>query len=322
MIDNISILMPVYNDGEYLKYSISSILNQSFKNFEFLIVDDGSTDNTEEEVKKFSDTRIKYIKKENGGLAKSLNYGLKIAKYDWVARMDADDISHPLRLEQQIKCISETNTICCSYYAFFKDKKIVFTVETPLSDSEIKSRLCLHPYFAHSSVVYNRKFILENSGYDEKYKVYEDFELWLRIKDKVKFVVVPEYLLFVKVRNNSLSSSKVKGKEDLIRLTLERYYENFEKSFDLKDRKSQIKIKGWKDYFYGQKNNAREEWLMLKWEIIISPKILIASLFTFFPQRYFEFIRSLNITPHLKYFRKSLKIKRYLNKTLISLLNC
>ncbi|MBK7981678.1 MAG: glycosyltransferase family 2 protein [Ignavibacteriae bacterium] len=94
----ISVLLPVYNGEKYLSQSIKSILNQTFRDFEFIIVDDGSIDNTEKIVSSFHDTRIKYIKKDHTGLADTLNYGLKLANYDWVARMDADDISLPNRL--------------------------------------------------------------------------------------------------------------------------------------------------------------------------------------------------------------------------------
>ena len=103
----LTVLMPTYNSCQYIETAIKSVLNQTYKDLELLIVDDGSTDDTESSISEFSDTRIRYIKKEHEGLAASLNYGLKIAKHDWVSRMDADDISHPKRLEKQISILEK-----------------------------------------------------------------------------------------------------------------------------------------------------------------------------------------------------------------------
>jgi glycosyltransferase involved in cell wall biosynthesis len=92
--------MSVYNGDEYLSASIESILNQTYKNFEFIIINDGSTDNTEKIIFSYNDKRIKYIKYDsNLGYVARLNYGLSIAKGTFIARMDADDISKPERLE-------------------------------------------------------------------------------------------------------------------------------------------------------------------------------------------------------------------------------
>ncbi len=98
---SITVLLPTFNSGEYLSTSIKSILEQTYTDFEFLIVDDGSTDSTENIVKSFKDKRIKYLKKKRTSLPDTLNYGLKHAKYEWIARMDADDFALPNRLEEQ-----------------------------------------------------------------------------------------------------------------------------------------------------------------------------------------------------------------------------
>ncbi len=124
----VSVLLPTYNAAEFLNYSIKSILNQTYKDYELLIIDDGSTDNTTEVVSNFADDRINYVKKSHSGLASSLNYGLKIAKYDWVARMDADDIAHPERLENQVCYIDDSINLIISSWAFiFRGEKILFS---------------------------------------------------------------------------------------------------------------------------------------------------------------------------------------------------
>lgn len=99
----ISVLMPAYNAEKYIKEAIESILNQTFSNFEFIIIDDGSIDATEEIIKSFKDSRIVYIKNEkNLGLIKTLNKGISIARGEFIARMDSDDISMPQRFELQL----------------------------------------------------------------------------------------------------------------------------------------------------------------------------------------------------------------------------
>ncbi len=107
MIKELTVLMPTYNCAGYIKDSIRCILNQTFTNFELLIIDDGSEDNTEEVISEIKDSRIHYIKKMHTGLSSSLNFGLKIASNNWIARMDADDLCHPERFKKQISCIDQ-----------------------------------------------------------------------------------------------------------------------------------------------------------------------------------------------------------------------
>jgi glycosyltransferase involved in cell wall biosynthesis len=122
MSDNvpITVLMATYNCGQYILTSINSILRQSYENFELLIIDDGSEDNSEEIIRSLNSDRIRYIKLKHIGFSAALNYGLKEAKFDWVARMDADDIAIPDRLEKEIKLINKSSTdIIFSNSVFF-----------------------------------------------------------------------------------------------------------------------------------------------------------------------------------------------------------
>ena len=103
----ISVLLCTYNDEKYIKDAIESILNQTFKKFEFIIVNDGSTDRTLDIIKQYNDERIVLIDKKNTGLTDSLNLGVSIAKTNWIARMDGDDISINNRFENQIKYLKD-----------------------------------------------------------------------------------------------------------------------------------------------------------------------------------------------------------------------
>ena len=108
----VSVLMPVYNTKEeYLREAIESILNQTFTDFEFIIINDGSTNNAEEVIKSYKDSRIKYYRQENHGLIYTLNYGLSLCNGEYIARMDSDDISLPFRFEKQIEVLDKNPNI-------------------------------------------------------------------------------------------------------------------------------------------------------------------------------------------------------------------
>ncbi|WP_209299734.1 glycosyltransferase family 2 protein [Escherichia coli] len=109
----ISVVMPVYNSEKYLAEAIQSILNQTHKNFELICINDGSTDKSQEIIEYFSsrDARIVVINQPNKGVVSSLNLAISLAKYDYIARMDADDISHPTRLDKQIRYMTSNKDI-------------------------------------------------------------------------------------------------------------------------------------------------------------------------------------------------------------------
>jgi glycosyltransferase involved in cell wall biosynthesis len=214
MLDNIpiTVLMSTYNCGRYIQTSINSILRQSYENFELLIIDGGSEDNTEEIIRSFDNEKIRYIRLKYIGLGAALNYGLKEAKFDWVARMDADDIAVPDRLEKEIKLIKKSSKdIIFSDSVFFKNKKIQFLNMINTEKEDLKRKIKLRGHICHPSVLYNRNFILENGGYNENLDTLEDWELWIRLLNKANFVHLNEFLLFIRIRDNSLSKKAFKG---------------------------------------------------------------------------------------------------------------
>ena len=304
MADPISVLMTTYNCADYISKAIKSILIQTYKDFEFLIVDDGSDDDTEKKVHIFNDNRIRYIKKEHEGLAASLNYGLKISKYDWVARMDADDICHPQRLEKQISVLrKDENFISCTWSAYFYNRGIRFTVKTPTDDGELKNKLALHCYINHSSVIYNKNFILLNGGYNTDLNVYEDYELWLRIKDVVMFEVIPEYLIFMRVTPQSLSRNNFNIRKKIILQFQRKYYPLYD-DLNTFTKTERLMLSGWREFFYGEGKKARGKFLKLKLGMLIYPRILIAFFLTFFPQKFIDYIIKNTIKYKILYFIK------------------
>ncbi len=156
----ISVVMSVYNGDKYLREEIESILNQTFKDFEFIIVNDGSTDKSLEIIKSYNDPRIVIIDQENTGLAKALNNGINIAKGRYIARMDQDDISNPERFEKQIEFLenlSEYVAIGSWSNHISEHGEYLYTCKMPIDSSTLikefhqaclgvvhyRSRLCL-----------------------------------------------------------------------------------------------------------------------------------------------------------------------------------
>ncbi|WP_051608621.1 glycosyltransferase [Selenomonas sp. FC4001] len=206
----VSVLMPVYNAETYLYEAIISILNQSFEDFEFLIVDDGSTDHSMDIVHKFDDYRIKILHNDgNRGLVYSLNRGIKEAKGKYIARMDADDVSRPERLAKQADYMERHPdvAVCGSFIqTFFKN--VINSCQTyPVRDEEIKGMMLFQSAFAHPAVMIRRDMlVLSNLYYREEMKHAEDYDLWSRMMQKYRFYNIPEVLLNYRMSGDSVSS--------------------------------------------------------------------------------------------------------------------
>ena len=254
----ISVLMTVYNDAEYLPYSIRSILNQTYRDFEFIIVNDGSSDNTENIISEFKDERIKYKKISHSGLAAALNFGINSASGNWIARIDADDVNTLNRLQTQfdlIKSNPDYDVISSRSVYFEEPSKILFFLNVPEDDSEIKKYLNLHNPVNHSSVIYKKNIIQEAGGYNEKMECFEDFELWFRLKNKLTFKIIPEYLVYTRFRHDSMSRSAKSS--NIYKMLMNNARDNLSISGKAEESNYWHNIIFWTEYFYGDKNKSR-----------------------------------------------------------------
>ena len=178
--------MSVFNHEEFLDESIQSILNQTFKDFEFIIINDASTDSTLEIIKKYQikDKRIQLIiNKKNIGLTKSLNKGLKISKGKYIARQDADDVSLPKRLEKQYEFLEKNKQIilCGTDYINIDDKGQKLPKRRVIYDwKKIKKILPKDNPFVHSSIMFRNKGLF----YREKFELAQDYDLYLNLLTK------------------------------------------------------------------------------------------------------------------------------------------
>lgn len=175
--------MPVYNAAIFVQHAIDSILSQTFDHFEFIIIDDGSTDSSSKVVDRYKDRRIKTIKNKcNLGVAKTLNKGLEVAQGRYIARMDADDISDKTRFERQITFMDESPDIAISgSWVWSFDEKKKHLLRYPIGKDCVGSFLLLGNPLAHPSVIMRRETLQrENLWYDPECSAAQDYELWSR----------------------------------------------------------------------------------------------------------------------------------------------
>ena len=301
-MSKLTVLMTTYNAAEYLPASIKSILDQTYRDYEFIIIDDGSTDNTKEVIEHFKDERIKYFKTENSGLGAALNYGLKLAETELIVRMDADDISLPFRIEKQYEFISRNKNydIISSWYAAFEDKKLMFNIKTPESDTDIKRAFALHSEVIHAGMLYKKDKIISNGGY--RPIVFEDYELWLRIKNKISFYNLQEVLLLVRHTKNSLSRGDIVEKNKLVYKIQAPYFDKkMQTNFNLNSDMEENKYRGWREFFYGDEKKARDYWNKTAANILTEPRIILAKIVLLFPQKFILWFKENRIRFRLEY---------------------
>lgn len=213
----ITVLMPAYNVERYIRDAIDSVLRQSFTDFELLIVNDGSKDETEQIIRSYSDPRIVLFNQSNKGVAAALNAGLKLARGKYIARFDADDICYPDRLHQQYTFMEEhPEYALIGTDVDYMDKNGEYLMHfenighTP---DEIAASIRTCCPFIHSSVFYRKEAVLDLGGYDEKAHTFEDWLLWTKLVEKSKSLNFRTPLICVRFNPESVTvDEKLRGK--------------------------------------------------------------------------------------------------------------
>jgi glycosyltransferase involved in cell wall biosynthesis len=206
----VTVLMPVYNGGEYLRLSIESILRQTYKDFEFLIINDCSTDDSLDTIRSIRDPRIRiHSNQENIGQTKSLNVGLKLAKGKYIIINDADDLSEPRRIEKQLDFITkhpEYPVVGASAYIMDKSGRINRIFSKPTDTIKIQLWILSDTPMIHGAVIMNKEIILAEGGYDEYHITSQDFEFWSRLMMKgYRITNVPDILVVIRHYTDSMS---------------------------------------------------------------------------------------------------------------------
>ena len=175
----LTVLMTVYNGSPYLRTAIESILQQTYRDFRFLIIDDGSTDDTRDIVWSYDDERIELLcLSRNLGQTAALNIGVRHISTPWIARMDADDYSAPTRLEEQMRVLEADHSLgCLGTFAwwFRDDPKTIGAIHTkPERHADIKRALLVGSPIIHGSIMVSRTALLDVGGYNERYRYSAD----------------------------------------------------------------------------------------------------------------------------------------------------
>lgn len=205
----ISVLMSVRNGMPFLPQAVKSILSQSYKNFEFIIIDDASADETWEYLKSQKDQRIKLIKNsKNLGLAASLNKGLRLAKGDFIARMDADDISLPNRLKIQLNYLQKHSRVdLCGCWVNLIDEKgeTIGEKKYPTESDQVKKAITWYTAVVHPTYMGKRDFFRKMKGYRLNFDYAEDYDLLARAKNKYTISNIPKKLLLWRLQQSRRS---------------------------------------------------------------------------------------------------------------------
>lgn len=254
---SISVIMSVNNGSDFVEKTIDSVLNQSYPDFEFLIMDDGSTDDTLEKINNYSikDKRIIIFSQQNKGLTKSLNYLINNSSYEIIARIDADDLCHKNRFKRQYEFLAQnkkyslvgSNAVCIDS----RGEEIKNT-NLPLSNFFIKQRINFYNTFIHSSVMFRKNKFIEAKGYDESFPVSQDYDLWLKmskLKDS-KFLNLKERQISLRLHNDSISERNKNLQNLCAAFSIYKSKKNLKLAFDqinleenIKDKKLFLKIK-------------------------------------------------------------------------------
>ena len=217
MKPKISVLMPVYNGEKFLTEAIDSVLNQSFKNFELIIVNDGSTDGSAEIIKRYNDNRIVVIThKKNMGLVYSLNEGVSLCKSEYLARMDGDDISEKNRFKTQIEYLNDHTEVglCGTWAKSINEAGIIVDYMIPPNNLLSRYNFWKPGVIIHPTLMI-RTELLKKYGYGNQYDRAEDYDLWMRMgKDGVVIRNIPIFLYRYRINPNGISNSNRAEQEE------------------------------------------------------------------------------------------------------------
>lgn len=208
----VSVVMPVYKGDVYLSEAVESILNQTFPDFEFIIICDDPTDTTRQVLDKYqqSDSRIKIYYQKREGLINSLNRGFSLARGEYIARMDADDVSLPERFAKQVQYLEkhpEIGIVGSFCWLIDENGHQYGILRVPINDLEIRWTSLLGSPFAHPVVMIRRDIIMQyNLFYDDEWKFVEDYELWIRMLEYTHGVNFIDPLLKYRVHFNQTTN--------------------------------------------------------------------------------------------------------------------
>lgn len=280
--------MSVYNGARFLRQSIESLLNQSFHDFELIILNDASTDESDDIIRSYQDARIKLFHNEkNLGLTQSLNKGFALSRGEYIARQDADDISLPNRIARQVEFLDrhlEVGMAGTAYQMIDERNERLHDIYPPTDSKKIKQQLLLicNP-FAHGSVMIRRACLERVGVYRSDLPCSQDYELWLRFIEKFAMANLPDILYQWRMTLESISVKKKVVQERCAALAIRWYYERqkYGKEITLVDRQAltegitsqQAALRGYHlwGYYFIMNRNFTEAAIILRKALRLDP---------------------------------------------------
>ena len=209
---SISVVMSIFNGENFIRESVESIINQSFDDYEFIIIDDGSTDKGLKLLEEYANLHpsISLIKRKHSGLTKSLIFGCNSAKGKYIARQDVDDYSDPDRLQLQFDRLeNDDNLVLIGSWYEVLDEKNISVVKKPIDNDKIIKRFMFYNNpFCHSSVMFRKESYHKTFGYDITYETSQDLDLWFKLAIIGKVAMVEQILVKRKIHKDNISKSK------------------------------------------------------------------------------------------------------------------
>ena len=220
MSPKVTVLMAVFNGERYLQAAIESILKQGFADFEFIIVDDGSTDDTPRILADCADSRVRVLHNpQNIGLTKSLNRGLNAARGEYIARQDADDRSTPTRLREQAAYLDahpKAVLVTGNLEIINAEGETVGIQQRAAPPEVVKFKMLFYNHIGgHGQVMFRRQIALDANGYDESRRYSQDYDLWLRLMNRGDIIILPRVWLQWRRHDGGISSEKFTEQEQI-----------------------------------------------------------------------------------------------------------
>lgn len=253
----LTVIMPAYNTALYIREAIDSILQQTFTDFEFIIINDGSKDNTLEVIKQYNDPRIRLIDQANKGLIDTLNEAILLAQSDIIARMDADDICYPERLQIEFDFLTQNpDYVLVGSQADIIDKDgnyLMPLIPIGHTHEEIKDRIDMKCPFIHPCVMFRKQAVIDAGLYPKNALTFEDHLLWKKLLNFGKVCNLPQILLKARFNPESVTIDEKWRGELFIRLrrnALSRGYVTDEDATQLKQLISSQNLSSYKNASY------------------------------------------------------------------------
>lgn len=208
-IPKITVLIPVYNGMPFVVDAVESVLNQTFQDFELLIINDGSTDGTADFLNSLRDNRIRIIHQENRGYLRTINSGFQGASAEWVARLDADDIALSNRLEKQYEFILAHPNMAAVFSSYRRIGESGKTLGTYILKKEVINSPMLYGFVTHSTMLCNKAAFSSVGGYREKAYPEDDLDLTLRLQERYKLGVIEAPLIEYRFLTQSFTPNHI-----------------------------------------------------------------------------------------------------------------